>query len=118
MPVFNFDNLTGNVAKMGAMAVVAAGLFAPAVADAQGISRVNASRMSCHALQDVVHARGAVIVRSRARFTGMPLSERYVSSRRFCFHNEVTRYSEVATRGTRYCTLKLCTERSSKKRRR
>lgn len=117
MPVINFASLTGNVAKLGALAIVAVGLFAPAIADAQGITRVNANRMSCNALKDVIHDRGAVIVRSRARFTGMRLSERYVSSRRFCFQNEITRYSEVATRETRYCSVKLCTERSSRKRR-
>lgn len=117
MQVFKFNSVIGNVTKLGALAIVAVGLFAPAIADAQGISRVNAARMSCGALQDVIHARGAVIVRSRARFTGMPLSERYVSSRRFCFQNEITRFSEVATRETRYCTVKMCTERSSRKRR-
>lgn len=117
MPVINFEIVSGNIAKLGAMAVVAAGLFAPVAADAQQISRVNANRMSCHALQGVIRNRGAVIVRSRARFTGMPLSERYVSNRRYCFQNEITRYSEVATRETKYCSVKLCTERSRRKRR-
>ena len=71
--------------KTGAVAAILAGTLSPLAANAQQITRVDASRMSCHALQDTIWARGAVIVKSRSPSSGMRLSERYVSDRGFCF---------------------------------
>lgn len=79
-------------------------------ADAQGISRVEASRLSCVALKQIVRDEGAVIVRSRSPLTGNRLSDRYVSRRGFCFEGEVTRHNPVATRDTDRCSLKLCVD--------
>lgn len=83
--------------------------FAPA-AGAQGISRVDASGLSCTALKQIIRDEGAVIVRSRSRLTGNRLSDRYVSRRGFCFEGEVTRYNPVATRDTDRCSLKICVD--------
>lgn len=98
--------------------LVTAGFFTPTPSQAQPISRVNANRLSCDALQDIVYRRGAVIVRSRSLNSGARLSERYVSNRRFCFQNEVTRFRTVATRDAAYCSVKLCTERVRRRGRR
>jgi len=86
-----------------------AGSFVPA-AGAQGISRVDASRLSCSALKQIIRDEGAVIVRSRSRLTGNRLSDRYVSRRGFCFEGEVTRYNPVVTRDTDTCSLKICVD--------
>lgn len=86
-----------------------AGAFAPA-AGAQNISRVDASRLSCVALKQIIRDEGAVIVRSRSRLTGNRLSDRYVGRRGFCFEGEVTRYNPVATRDTDTCSLKICVD--------
>jgi len=84
--------------------------LSPALARAEPITRVDASRLSCPALKDIISQRGAVIVRSRSRHTNLPLSDRYVSDRRFCFYYEVTDYRWVTTRETQACQLKYCTE--------
>ncbi len=84
-------------------------------AAAQPVSRVDASRLTCGALQDVLFDRGAAIVRSRSRVSGRQLWERYVSNRRYCFANEVTVYRDVNTVDTPYCSVLLCTERERRR---
>lgn len=86
------------------------------VAQAQQISRVDARNMTCGHLQSVIRARGAAIVRSTSLYSNRLLWERYVSDRRFCFANEITRYRDVQTVDNRFCSVKLCTERNRFKR--
>jgi len=96
--------------RPAAIAVLLTTLFAPALAEAQPISRVNADRMSCDAVQDVIWRRGAVIVRSRSRHAPVTLSERYVSNRGYCFPTQIILRRKVSTRDTDFCPVNLCTE--------
>lgn len=86
------------------------------VADAQDIRRVDARRLSCAAVQDIIHAEGAVILRSRSPNSGRLLWERYVAHRGFCFANEITEYRTVSTVDTNRCSVKLCRERPERRR--
>lgn len=104
----------------GASAVIVFGLLASAglsglsAAHAQGIQRVDASGLACTALQDIIEAEGAAIVRSRSPRSGMVLSERYVSRRGFCLQGEITRFRSVQTRDTEFCSVKICALRSGR----
>lgn len=97
------------LSTMVAVAAIA-GAFAPSAVGAQGISRVDAARLSCNALQQIIQDRGAVIVRSRSLRSGNRLSDRYVSRRGFCYEGEVTRYGSVATADRDMCSVKLCVD--------
>ncbi|MEM8812555.1 MAG: hypothetical protein AAGF59_08055 [Pseudomonadota bacterium] len=93
------------------LAVSSLGPSIDALAQGVDIRRVDATTLSCIALQDVIDAEGAVIVRSRSSRSGQILSERYVSRRGFCLTGEITRFRSVSTRDVEYCSVKLCTSR-------
>ena len=102
-------------ARLFATALAVAGAVAPTVAAAQNITRVNATRLSCDALLDIIDERGAVIVKSRSLRSNVMLSERYVSNRGFCFSEEIISRRTIATRDTDRCPVNLCTDRINRR---
>ena len=59
-------------------------------AEAQAISRYDATRMSCGKVQATIAREGAVILRYQStRVPGLPLYDRYVQSQQFCNMGEV-----------------------------
>lgn len=97
--------------KVFGSVMIFAGLLAPSLVGAQPVTRVDASRMSCQALQGVIKDKGAVIVKSRSLISGNRLSERYVSRRGFCDVGQYIQYRTVATSDVNSCSVKLCSER-------
>lgn len=97
--------------KVLGSAMVFAGLLTPSLVAAQSVTRVDASRLSCQALQGVIKDKGAAIVKSRSLISGNRLSERYVSRRGFCDVGQYIQYRTVATSDVISCSVKLCSER-------
>lgn len=81
---------------------------------AHAISRVNTAGKTCQAVQNIVAAEGAVILRYPSkRGTGNILYDRYVSSQRFCVGGDVTERFFVPTADTANCRVKRCINRDS-----
>jgi hypothetical protein len=77
--------------------------------DASAISRYDIAGMSCDRVHAIIQSEGAAILRYRGR-TGLPLYDRYVTSRRYCQSSEVTDTVSVPTADTQSCPFKRCIE--------
>lgn len=95
-------------AALLAGALLLAGQLAAPQASAQVEPRLNASALSCAALQQAIAESGAAIVRSRSPRSAMTLSDRFVSRRSFCFLEETLRSRAVITSDTDRCPLQRC----------
>ncbi len=78
-------------------------------AQAQAISRLDPTRMSCRQVQATIAREGAVILRySSAHTPGLPLYDRYVASRAFCNAGEVRDRAYVPSADLKSCPVYKC----------
>ncbi len=78
-------------------------------ADANAISRVDPTRMSCDRVQETVAANGAVLLRYRSpRNPNLTLYDRYVASDRFCEMGEIRAHAYVPSADLDACPVYKC----------
>lgn len=76
---------------------------------AMAVERYTSTAMSCAEVRATVRGDGAAILRYRsARNPSLPLYGRYVRSRLYCKHNEVTETAYVPAADTRLCPVYEC----------
>ncbi|MDO1581802.1 hypothetical protein [Rhizobium oryzicola] len=77
------------------------------VTQAHAISRYQSKSMTCDQVHSAIEREGAVILRYSGR-SGVPLYDRYVSSRRFCSPGEFAKSGTVPTSDQASCPVRSC----------
>lgn len=76
---------------------------------AMAISRYNSTSMTCAAVQDLLRAEGAAILRHQSRrVPGLMLYDRYVAAGSYCPFAHVAERATVPTADARSCPVLNC----------
>ena len=90
--------------------VLALVAFSLTVLQAQAISRLSSTGLTCAQIQSTIAREGAVILRYKSRRSGATLYNRYVAHPRFCESAKRALFETVPSRDKRACPVRVCRE--------
>ncbi len=90
--------------------VLALVAFSLTVLQAQAISRLSSTGLTCAQIQSTIAREGAVILRYKSRRSGATLYNRYVAHPRFCESAKRALFETIPSRDYSACPVRVCRE--------